>query len=142
MLEDKGDLMDFAEDEVITAAIALLNANTDLAAAVTGIFDANSIPTNQSFPYVVSGETTGSMLDTFTKNGMNITVAFHVWSRYGGKKQLNKVRSLIYQTLHGATLSMADYTATLTLDAGNAMADNSTSIELWHGTDRYRAKAT
>ena len=132
----------FAEDEVNTAVTALLNANTDLAAIVsTNIFDINSIPNNQGFPYIVLGETTGSVLDSFTKSGLNMTLAIHTWTRQGGKKQANSIRKLVFSTLHGAKLTMADFMGTMTFDSGNLMSDNSSGILLMHGTDRYRLKA-
>lgn len=134
-----------AESEVQDAVTALLKANTDLMAVATGIFDLNNIPSTQTFPYVVLGETTMAFWDAFgddqtTGNGQDITLAIHSWSKYLGKRQLATVRGEIYKSLHGTKLSMTHYVGTMAFDSGNAMEDDSTSIKLIHGTDRYRIR--
>lgn len=134
-----------AESEVQEAVYALLTANTTLMAEVTGIFDLNNIPSNQAFPYIVLGETTMAPFNVFGAPGQDMTLAIHTWSTYSGKQQLATIRGEIYSTLNGmdngVDLSMPHYSGTISFDAGNAMSDDSTSIKLMHGTDRYRIRA-
>lgn len=133
-----------AESEVQDAVLALLKANTTLAGVVSGIFDLNNIPSTTTFPYIVLGETTMAPFNAFGSPGQDLTLAIHTWSKYSGKKQLTTIRGEIYTTLNGpdngVDLSMPNYSGTIAFDAGNAMPDDSTSIKLMHGTDRYRIR--
>jgi len=133
-----------AESEVQEAVYALLTANTTLAGIVSGIYDLNNIPPTATFPHVVLGETTMAPFNVFGAPGQNITLAIHTWSKYSGKQQLATIRGALYDTLNGpdngVDLSMPHYSGTIAFDAGNAMSDDSTSIKLMHGTDRYRIR--
>jgi len=134
-----------AESEVQEAVYALLTANLTLMAAVTGIYDLNNIPSTATFPYIVLGETTMAPFNVFGGPGQDMTLAIHTWSKYSGKQQLAMIRGELYDTLNGpdngVDLSMPHYSGTISFDAGNAMSDDSTSIKLMHGTDRYRVRA-
>lgn len=72
-----------------------LSNDADLSKKVTGVFD--SMPKNQSYPYISLGEDTANDWSTKTTTGEEITHTLHVWSRYDGKKEVKEIMNLILE---------------------------------------------
>lgn len=78
-----------------------------ITASVAGgrIFD--DVPENPVFPYVVIGESVADSDDATGTEGTDSTETIYVWSRQRGFKECKQIMSLIHDTLHQKTLTVA-----------------------------------
>lgn len=110
------------------------------------VFDENNVPIGLTPPYLVLGESVMTRQDVFGKKGQNVLVTMHGWSEYKGKQEIEKMRDTIFNALDDAqtgtpvlTLSGGVYRAISCLhDNGQIIVDDTTNIQKWHLTDRYR----
>ncbi len=62
---------------------------------------------DQSFTgYVVIGDDTANEGGTKSRDGQEITVTIHTWSRKNGKREIKQMQSAIYGALHDQSLSV------------------------------------
>jgi hypothetical protein len=81
-----------------TAIYNRLSNDTQLAAKITGVYDA--VDENTIFPYVTLGNgDTVNNWSTGTWYGEELTHTMHVWSRYKGKKEVIEIMNLIINAL-------------------------------------------
>ncbi len=134
-----------SEDQVWNAIFTVLKNNAVLIALIpwsdgkAAVFDNNNVPVGLSPPYVVLGEATSVPEDTFKKRGFNATAMIHSWSEFAGKEEILAIRNAIHTALNETVLTLSTYKCIICLyDSGNVMVDDTTSINKWHGADRYR----
>src|SRR5260370_12178228 len=123
--------------------IALL-PYTDGKAAV---FDENNVPIGLSPPYVILGESVSTPKNVFGKKGLDVVATIHGWSGYLGKQEILSMHDAVFSalddglggnspklTLLGGVLRAisCDY------DNGQILPDDTSAINKWHMTDRYR----
>ena len=93
------------------AVFATLNVSDDIkefAGDPPRIFDA--VPRASAFPYIVVGEDGESNWDTATESGSEHTLAIHVWSRAGGRKEIKLAAEAVRECLDGASLALTGHT--------------------------------
>ncbi len=81
-----------------TAIYNRLSNDAQLAAKITGVYDA--VDENTVFPYLTVGNgDTVNNWSTSTWYGEELTHTLHVWSRYKGKKEAVEIMNLIINAL-------------------------------------------
>ena len=113
---------------------------------LAAVFDDNNVPIGLNPPYIVLGETTSTPKNVFHKKGQDIVATIHGWSEYKGKQEILSMRDIIFNALDDGqstsptlTLSGGVYRAISCLyDNGQIIPDETTNIQKWHLTDRYR----
>lgn len=110
------------------------------------VFDENNVPIGLTPPYIVLGESVSTPKNVFSKKGLDLVVTIHGWSEYQGKQEILAMHDAVFNVLDDAQNGLP----TLTLlggvfrsiaclyDSGQTIADNTSSINKWHMTDRYR----
>ncbi len=77
-------------------------------------------------------------LDTASERGFEHALNFHVWSRYGGRKEAKAVLDALYGVLHDATLSLSGHRlVNLRFELADIFRD--ADGETYHAVARYRA---
>lgn len=141
-----------SEGYVIDAIYSVLRNDPGMIASFpysdgkSAVFDGNNVPIGLNPPYLVIGETVTTPQNVFGKKGQNVLVTLHGWSEYKGKQEILKMRDTIFNALDDGqatsptlTLSGGVYRSISCLfDNGQIISDNTTNIEKWHLTDRYR----
>jgi hypothetical protein len=111
--------------DIQTAIYTKLTGDATLMSKVKGIFD--HVPDTAEFPYVAIGDFTEAPWDSFSRDGRDVTVTFHIWSRYSGFKEAEDILSIIVGLLNkkGITLSnntlvrlVYEFSSTLTEEDG------------------------
>jgi hypothetical protein len=69
------------------------------------VFD--HVPQQQPYPYVNIGDLTGVEYDTDDKDGGEITITVHTWSRARGMKELAELMDAVYAALHNQSFAVA-----------------------------------
>jgi len=69
------------------------------------IFDDN--PENETYPYVVMGETFAKDWSDKSKPGQEVTSKIHIWSQYPGRKEADEMSDDILQALTANTLDLS-----------------------------------
>ena len=100
------------------------------------IFD--DVPQSAAFPYLSFGQTSASDWGTGTEDGEEHTLTLHVWSREGGKKQVEQVLAAIRTSLHDQNLSLSGHRL-INLRQELAEHRREPDGETIHGIARYRA---
>lgn len=78
------------------------------------------------FPYVTVGEAAEQQANTDTSNAAELAVTLHIWSRYAGKQELQRIWRQIYERLHRRETSVAvsDYQCVyFEFDTGETLLD-------------------
>jgi len=135
-----------SELEVWTAIYSVLKNNAGLIALLpysdgkTAVFDDNNVPLGLNPPYLVLGTSISTPDNTFIKKGLHVVATIDGWSEYKGKEQVLKMRDAVFNALDYASLSLGSNFRCISClyDSGQLIPDNSTSINKWHMTDRYR----
>ncbi|MEM1104061.1 MAG: DUF3168 domain-containing protein [Pseudomonadota bacterium] len=65
-------------------------------------------PVDAIFPFLTIGESRETDW-AGAPTGLAHTVSLHVWSRYGGRKEVKDVFGAVYDVLHDADLTLAGY---------------------------------
>lgn len=102
--------------------------------------DVPILPSGQpvaNFPYVVIGNDTLLAWDTDDQLGAEITLTLHIWSRASGMKEAKGIAGEIFDLLHRASPTIADYHVVDCLrEFSEFMIDP--DGETRHGVVRYR----
>lgn len=114
---------------------------------LAAVFDWNNVPIGIKPPYIELGETVSTPANVFGKKGQDVLATIHGWSEYQGKQEILAMRDAIFNALDDG---VANNPPTLVLlgglyrsiaclyDNGQIIPDNTTNINKWHMTDRYR----
>jgi len=112
----------------------------------TAAFEINNVPPGLSPPYMTLGETVSTPKNVFGKKGLEVVATIHGWSEYKGKDEILKMHDAVFDALDdGQTgtpklvLSGGVFRAMYcNYDSGQTIPDDTTNINKWHMTDRYR----
>jgi hypothetical protein len=98
----------------------------------------DDVPRKSAFPYATLGEGELQPWDTASERGFAHALMFHVWSRYGGRKEAKAVLDALYAVLHDASLSLAGHRlVNLRFEFADIFRD--ADGETYHAVARYRA---
>lgn len=121
------------------AIVAALSADTGVKALLGDpprLYD--DVPRKAAFPYVTLGEGALQPWDTTSERGFEHALNFHVWSRYGGRKEAKAVLDALYAVLHDAALALSGH-ALVNLRFEFADIFRDADGETYHAVARYRA---
>jgi len=82
-----------------------------LAQGAQSVFDA--VPHNAIFPYLAIGQVKSEAFDTMADTGQEITITFHVWSKYQGHKEIHGILDALYQVIHQNEFILSGHTVVL-----------------------------
>ena len=100
------------------------------------LFD--DVPQDTPFPYVTLGEVTTLDWSTSTELGSEHRFVIHTWSRYGGRKEIKSIMSVVYDLLHDADLPISGHVlVNLRFLFSDVFRD--ADGETYHGVMRFRA---
>ncbi|MBC8014035.1 MAG: DUF3168 domain-containing protein [Methyloceanibacter sp.] len=116
---------------------ALANSS-DLTALLGGVRIYDDAPKAASFPFISLGQSVIRDWSTGTEDGAEHSLTLHVWSRSGGKKQVQEIIEAIKAVLHDQPLLLADHhLVNLRHEVSEARLDP--DGDTFHGIVRYRA---
>ena len=98
----------WALQQAVFATLCMSDDIKELVGDPPRLFDA--VPRASAFPYIVVGEDGESNWDTATEAGSEHTLAIHVWSRAGGRKEIKLAAEAVRQCLDGASLALTGHT--------------------------------
>lgn len=90
------------------AVRAKLLADTDLMAAVTGVYD--DVPGDAVHPYITVGDATEVPDDAHDRQGLTSTLTLHIWSKYRGFSEALKILGHLDRVLDRKPLTVAGWT--------------------------------
>jgi hypothetical protein len=124
--------------EALQAALfALLTADEDLAAMVTGVFD--HVPEGQGYPYVVLGEWIETPANRHDGFGRDSVLMLHVWSQYRGFGEAYRVGARVMALLDQQPLTVQGLEHVSTrYEMGQTMTDPEPPGDIRHLVQRYR----
>lgn len=103
--------MSFAE--IQSAIYSKLVNSTAVMAMVKGVYDdvpqAAKAEDNGAFPFIVIGDDDYLNWDTDTEVGWQADFRVHIWSRYGGKKELLEIFSEVHNALNRTDTTTQSY---------------------------------
>jgi len=111
------------------------------------VFDENNVPIGLTPPYIVLGESVSTPKYVFGKKGLDVVATIHGWSEFKGKTEILAMHDAVFNALDDGlggnspklTLSGNVFrTFACSYDNGQILSDNTSSINKWHMTDRYR----
>jgi len=116
---------------------ALANSS-GLTALLGGVRIYDDAPQAASFPFITLGQSVIRDWSTGTEDGAEHSLTLHVWSRSGGKKQVQEIIEAIKAELHDQPLLLADHhLVNLRHEVSEARLDP--DGDTFHGIVRYRA---
>ena len=126
----------FALQQAIVSALALDAGVKALLGDPPRLYD--DVPRKSAFPYVTVGESQIAPWDTASEKGFEHALHFHIWSRYGGRKEAKAVLGALYAVLHDASLALSGHKL---VNLRFAFADifRDADGETYHAVARYRA---
>ena len=98
----------WALQQAVFATLSVNDGIKDLVGDPPRLFDA--VPRSSAFPYIVVGEDAESNWDTATETGSEHSLAVHIWSRAGGRKEIKLAAEAVRDALHGAALALDGHT--------------------------------
>lgn len=98
----------WALQQAVFATLSMSDDIKDLVDDPPRLFDA--VPRASAFPYIVVGEDGESNWDTATEAGSEHSLAIHIWSRAGGRKEIKLAAEAVRQCLDGASLALTGHT--------------------------------
>lgn len=93
----------FALLECQKAMYSALTGDSALDALINGVFD--RVPDNTAYPYVTIGNAQWRDWSTQSKQGSEIHLDVHAYSRKGGRKEALDILARVYAVLHDGSLS-------------------------------------
>lgn len=116
---------------------ALANS-LDLVSLLGGVRVYDDAPQAAPFPFVTLGQSVIRDWSTGTEDGAEHSLTLHVWSRSGGKKEMQQIIEAIRTALHGQPLVLEDHhLVNLRHEYSEARLDP--DGDTFHGVVRYRA---
>jgi Protein of unknown function (DUF3168) len=110
----------------------------ELVALLGGVRIYDHAPQGASFPFITLGQSVIRDWSTGTEDGAEHSLTLHVWSRSGGKKQMQEIVEAIRRALHDQPLPLEDhFLINLRHEFSEARLDP--DGDTFHGVVRYRA---
>jgi hypothetical protein len=95
-------------------------------------------PQSEPYPFITLGQSAVRDWSTGTEDGAEHNLTLHVWSRSGGKKQVQEIIETIKDVLHDQPLMLSDHhLVNLRHEFSEARLDP--DGDTFHGIVRYRA---
>jgi hypothetical protein len=126
----------WALQQAVFAALAMSDALKEIAGDPPRVFDA--VPRDSVFPYIVVGEDAESNWDTATEAGSEHSLAIHIWSRAGGRKESKLAAQAVRECLDGTSLALDGHTLVDLRFLSAAFARDSDG-ETFRATLKFRA---
>ena len=115
-----------------------LAGSLDLTTLLGGVRVYDDAPQAAPYPFITLGQSVIRDWSTGTENGAEHNLTLHVWSRSGGKKQVQQILEVIRAVLHDQPLLLADHhLVNLRQEFSEARLDP--DGDTFHGIVRYRA---
>jgi hypothetical protein len=115
-----------------------LAGSSDLTVLLGGARIYDHAPQGVAFPFITLGQSVVRDWSTGTEDGAEHELTLHVWSRTGGKKQVQEIIGAIKAALHDQPLMLADHhLINLRHEFSEARLDP--DGDTFHGSVRYRA---
>lgn len=128
-----------------SAALALqqaIHSTLSTAAPLTAVLGGphvfDDVPQSQGFPFLTIGQTSASDWGTSTEDGEEHLVTLHVWSRAGGKREVETAIAAIRDALHDQPLTLTGHRL-VNLRQEFAEHRREPDGETMHGIARFRA---
>lgn len=116
---------------------ALANS-LELVSLLGGVRVYDDAPQSAPYPFITLGQSVIRDWSTGTEDGAEHSLTLHVWSRAGGKKQMQEIIEAIRSALHDQPLVLQDhYLVNLRHEFSEARLDP--DGDTFHGVVRYRA---
>lgn len=129
------DIASWALQHSIYQALA---SSPDVTTLLGGARIYDDPPQAASFPFVTLGQSVVRDWSTGTEDGAEHELTLHVWSRAGGKKEVQAIMEAVRGALHDQPLSLADHhLVNLRHEFSEARLDP--DGDTFHGIVRYRA---
>lgn len=92
-----------------TALYAALSNHPALSTLLGGTHIYDDIPQSVSAPYITIGQNSLRDWSTGTEGGYEHELVLNVWSRSGGRKQVQDIAEAVHEILHDQTLTLTDH---------------------------------
>ncbi len=97
----------FALLECQKAIYSRLTGDSTLNAIISGVYD--RVPDNTAYPYVTIGNAQWRDWSTQSRQGSEIHLDVHAYSRKGGRKEALDIMARVYALLHDGSLSVTGH---------------------------------
>jgi hypothetical protein len=115
-----------------------LAGSLDLTTLLGGVRVYDHAPKSAPYPFITVGQSAVRDWSTGTEDGAEHNLTLHVWSRSGGKKQVQEIIETIKDVLHDQPLTLSDHhLVNLRHEFSEARLDP--DGDTFHGIVRYRA---
>ena len=115
-----------------------LAGSVDLTTLLGGVRVYDDTPQAAPYPFLTLGQSAVRDWSTGIEDGAERNLTLHVWSRSGGKKQVQEILEAIRVVLHDQPLALADHQLiNLRHEFSEARLDP--DGDTFHGIVRYRA---
>jgi hypothetical protein len=115
-----------------------LAGSLDLTTLLGGVRVYDHAPQSAPYPFITVGQSAVRDWSTGTEDGAEHNLTLHVWSRSGGKKQVQEIIETIKDVLHDQPLTLSDHhLVNLRHEFSEARLDP--DGDTFHGIVRYRA---
>lgn len=122
-----------------SAVYTKLAASSALTALVSGVYD--EVPEPAPYPYVSFGAITETTDDAHDRQGLDVTVTIHVWSKAPGMGEAYDVFAAVDAALDRVSLAVAGFTdVSVRLDQAEAVKDPDPDVR--HINAQYRVWLT
>lgn len=118
------------------AIYQLINADSTLSGLVTGVHDRP--PQQTGYPYITIGQADSSDWSTSTSTGQECRFTVDIWSREGGRKQMDTIIQRLYEILHDGTLTLSGYTL-VSMRMMSSQSELGQDGWTYHGSVKFRA---
>jgi hypothetical protein len=116
---------------------ALANS-LELVTMLGGVRVYDDAPQSPPYPFITLGQSVIRDWNTGSEDGAEHSLTLHVWSRSGGKKEIQQIVEAIRAALHDKSLALEDhYLINLRHEFSEARLDP--DGDTFHGVVRYRA---
>ena len=113
-----------------------LTGDAGLQNLISGVFDRP--PQGQAYPYITIGQAVINDWSTKTTIGSEQRLDIHIWSREGGKKQVETIAEKIHSLLHLVDMSVDGQTLVMMRFMSSSILPENDGYT-YHGTMRFRA---
>lgn len=115
-----------------------LTSDAGVLAVLGGPHVHDDVPRGTQPPYVTIGQITSRDWSTGTDAGQEHTLTLQVWSRAGGRRQVQAAMGAVGAALHDAALTLVDHRlVNLRMESAEARRDS--DGDTYHGVMRFRA---
>ena len=115
-----------------------LTGSPHLTALLGGARIYDDAPQSAPYPFITLGQSVMRDWSTGTEDGAEHELTLHVWSRAGGKKQVQEIMESVKAVLHDKPLLLEDHYL-INLRYGFSEARLDSDGDNFHGIVRYRA---